>query len=351
MNHTKERIEELFQGLLRAAQRSDNMSAGAHAIIGRGAALPGEDLELLLALSDRTEQQTQKALDDWNDEKIPEAEFVHRARLLASVDAYLVARLKHYGAEAPERLIIDWEQLDPVQKQQAEISAKDFPLNTEAKLAGRDFGRLHAIGAIGRTFGNTIYLCRCTCGNWKLVRDYELKRDTRSCGCLRRDLLTKHGGTGSKLYGVWNSMRGRCERPTDQSFKNYGARGIRVCPEWSADFDAFRSWALNNGYQPGLTLDRIDNDGDYTPENCRWATRKQQANNSRANVLVEYHGELLTLQQASETSGISYTCLKKRRDRKPGITEEELFRAPKRRTPSAASGNKKSERPADRPQK
>ena len=323
MNHTKERIEELFQGLLRAAQRSDNMSAGAHAIIGRGAALPGEDLELLLALSDRTEQQTQKALDDWNDEKIPEAEFVHRARLLASVDAYLVARLKHYGAEAPERLIIDWEQLDPVQKQQAEISAKDFPLNTEAKLAGRDFGRLHAIGAIGRTFGNTIYLCRCTCGNWKLVRDYELKRDTRSCGCLRRDLLTKHGGTGSKLYGVWNSMRGRCERPTDQSFKNYGARGIRVCPEWSADFDAFRSWALNNGYQPGLTLDRIDNDGDYTPENCRWATRKQQANNSRANVLVEYHGELLTLQQASETSGISLTL----------------------------TVNKKSERPEDRPQK
>lgn len=353
MKPTKARIEELFQGLLGAAVRSDNMSAGAHAIIGRGAALPGEDPELLLALFDRNELQTQKALDDWNDEKISEAELAHRARLLASVDAYLVARLKHYDEEAPERLILDCEQLDPIHQPPTEIPEKAFPLDTSAELAGQDFGRLHTIGVIGKEPGRgAIYLCRCTCGSWRVIRRQDLATGkSQSCGCARREKLYRHGGTGSRLFSIWHTMKDRCCRPQNTNYRLYGGRGIRVCDEWKNDFESFRRWALSNGYSDELTLDRIDNDGDYEPNNCRWCTPKEQSNNTRQNVLVEYRGELLTLKQAAEASGISYSCLKNRRRKTPGITEEELFRPPKWRRSPSGSDNKKSERPEDRPQK
>lgn len=96
----------------------------------------------------------------------------------------------------------------------------------------------------------------------------------------------KHGGTGTKLYEVWCSMRARCNRKTDKRYDHYGGRGISVCEEWS-DFVAFRNWALKNGYQEGLTIDRIDNDGPYSPENCRWTTKKVQNNNQSTTTIIK----------------------------------------------------------------
>lgn len=103
-------------------------------------------------------------------------------------------------------------------------------------------------------------------------------------------------------------MKGRCERPTSPRYYTHGARGIKVCPEWQ-EFIPFRDWALANGYQDNLTLDRKDNDGDYCPENCRWATQKEQANNRRTNCFIEYNNEKHTLKEWSALLGINYSTL------------------------------------------
>lgn len=333
MKHTDERIEELFQGLLGMAERSEERIG--RVIIGRAAALPEEDPELILALIERTELQTRKALDDRQAGRIPEALLAHRAQLLAGVDAYLIARLKHYTEAEPERLLIDWQALDRQQLPEDldRPFEGDFPVDFYAKHAGKDFGRLHVLGGIGQDeHGTRIYLCRCSCGRWKLARGSDLVRgDVRSCGCLR----LQHGGTGSRLFRIWESVKTRCTNEHDPAFQNYGGRGIRICDEWRDSFEAFRTWAEANGYADDLTIDRIDVDGDYAPENCRWATRKEQQNNTRRNVLVTYRGQLLTLMQASEASGISYSVLRHRKDRHPEYTEAELFApvGPYRRRP------------------
>ena len=149
-------------------------------------------------------------------------------------------------------------------------------------LAGRRFHRLKVIErSPAQPNGQAAWLCRCDCGHETVVVSQALRSGgTRSCGCLKLErvgLMNKsHGATETRLANIWYGMRKRCTNPNAGSYKNYGGRGIKVSPEWS-EFDAFQQWALANGYALDLTIDRIDNDGDYTPSNCQWITRSENS--------------------------------------------------------------------------
>ena len=115
-----------------------------------------------------------------------------------------------------------------------------------------------------------------------------------------------HGLHGTRIYSIWKSMKERCYTKTSTKYPIYGARGIRVCPEWEHDAKAFYEWAINNGYKDGLTIDRIDVNGDYSPDNCRWADLVTQANNKRNNVLVFYGGKSYTIAEFCREYGLNY---------------------------------------------
>ena len=159
----------------------------------------------------------------------------------------------------------------------------------------------------------TSWLCKCKCGKNIVVSSQNLRTGhTKSCGCLFRQHNLKHGdcanGKISRLYNIWAGMKARCYSENNPRFKYYGQRGISMCDEW-LDFEKFKLWSLSNGYNDGLTIDRINNDGNYTPENCRWTTQKNQSNNSRKNVILVFNNETHTISEWSDITGISYKAL------------------------------------------
>ena len=186
-----------------------------------------------------------------------------------------------------------------------------FSKSHPESLSGMRFGRLLAIKKTRENYKSDYWLCKCDCGAEKEIRcDALLNGRTKSCGCFLRESAkeraTKHGLNKSKIYGVFYAMHHRCENTKDVAYKYYGGRGISVCDEWSygGGFEKFYKWAVENGYKEGLTIDRINTDGNYEPKNCKWATRKEQQQNLRRNVKVLCDGETMTLAQASEKYGI-----------------------------------------------
>lgn len=192
-------------------------------------------------------------------------------------------------------------------------------------LAGKIFGHWTVIKrAENNKHGSAQWLCRCECGKERVVRAQGLKNgSSKSCGCHKNDYNRTHGGKGTRLYECWRHMRYRCENPKNQAYGDYGGRGISVCKDWH-DFEKFKQWALANGYEDSLTIDRIDVDGDYEPNNCRWVGSKVQMNNRRNTRHYEIDGENLTLSEWSERTGIPRSTIYNRM--KNGDSFEEAIR-------------------------
>ena len=159
-----------------------------------------------------------------------------------------------------------------------------------------------------------MWKCKCECGGSPIVSGRNLRTgNSKSCGCTRyvaRRGPFKHGEGGTRLYKIWACMKSRCLNSKDvEKFKLYGGRGITVCNEWSNDYMVFRNWALSNRYAENLTIDRIDNNGNYCPENCRWIPHKEQCMNRRSNHWVTENGETLSILQWANKLGVSHSLI------------------------------------------
>lgn len=220
-------------------------------------------------------------------------------------------------------------------------TAKVIAMPAFIDITGQRYGRLVALRVEPSTSIRTHWRCACDCGQESVVNVAYLRNgDTKSCGCYQRECISAahrihgqsasaHGGKASRLYTIWNRMRSRCVSPNNKDYARYGGRGISVCPEWGA-FLAFERWALTSGYADNLTIDRINNDGNYTPKNCRWADAKAQARNRPGYVtLVFYKRKTACLAEHVEDCGLPYSTVQKRL--KLGWSFDRAFQTPLRK--------------------
>lgn len=185
-------------------------------------------------------------------------------------------------------------------------------------MTGKTYGKLTVIEKDhqdGR--GEWYWKCKCECGNEKVVSGYKLRSgNTSSCGCLQTALRQHgthrtHGMTNTRIYNIWSNMKARCTNPKCYEYHAYGGKGIRVCDDWLR-FENFYSWATSHGYADGLTIDRVDVNGNYCPNNCRWVSQKEQALNRTDNHLVTAFGKTKTIKEWSVESGINYDTIERR---------------------------------------
>lgn len=207
-------------------------------------------------------------------------------------------------------------------------------------LSGKKFGRLTVIELAGRKKdGHAIWKCECECGKECLVASNCLQSgNTKSCGCFATEVTiarsVKHEMRNNRVYHIWIGMKQRCLNPFDPSYSRYGERGITIYEEWINDFLAFYNYVANLPHfgEKGYSLDRIDNNKGYVPDNLRWSTSKAQCRNRRTNFFVEYDGKKMTLAEAAELSGIKYITLWSRYSR--GWRGEDLFKPVKQANPA-----------------
>ena len=200
-------------------------------------------------------------------------------------------------------------------------------------LTGKRFGRLTVIGVEDNGKRKTYYACQCDCGNVKVIRsDALIGGCTVSCGCKKKEQdrinLTanhSHKMSGTRLYSIWNGLKGRCNNPNDPRYDRYGGRGISVCEEWNTSFQAFYDWAISNGYSDDLTIDRIDNDGNYDPTNCKWSTSKEQCNNRSSNINIKIGNTTKTLTEWCEIFGVDTKRTMARYSRDGFVSIDRLF--------------------------
>lgn len=183
-------------------------------------------------------------------------------------------------------------------------------------LVGKRFFRLTVVRiAESKKHGVRRYECICDCGKTHYVTAANLLGGSvKSCGCYRESKLhvpKTHGDSKKRLYVIWNRMKSRCLDPKNEKYKYYGGRGISICEEWM-DYIRFKNWAIDNGYENDKTIDRIDNNGNYTPNNCRWTSMIEQNNNRRSNHYITYQGKTQSLAKWSRELGISYNALRYR---------------------------------------
>ncbi len=188
---------------------------------------------------------------------------------------------------------------------------------------GRKFGRLTVIGLERITGAGTVLVCECSCGSIIRCKNHNLvSGGTTSCGCLWKEKITTHGMTKTRVYSIWRAMKNRCYAPNTYYYKNYGGRGIKVCDRW---LESFENFLFDMGEPPeNQTIDRIDNNGNYEPSNCRWATYEQQLNNTRSNRMVTAFGKTQSLTLWSRELGIPVPTLRNRLYRAKMATEVAL---------------------------
>ena len=193
------------------------------------------------------------------------------------------------------------------------------------ELVGKKYGRLTVQKYLYIQNHKAYWLCKCDCGGEKITSTFALTTSQcKSCGCLPREngirlnkMITKHNMSSTRVYRILAGMKRRCYNPKDKEYHCYGGRGIKICDEWldkENGYKNFCEWALSNGYDNNkkgteCSIDRIDNNGDYCPENCRFVTMKEQCNNLRKNKRYDYNGENYTISQLSEKDNIPYCTL------------------------------------------
>ena len=185
-------------------------------------------------------------------------------------------------------------------------------------ITGQRFGRLIALKHIGFASNHVaLWKCKCDCGKMIVARECNLHSGiTKSCGCLQiertKKANSKHGKTNTRLYNIWSKMKERCCNPTRKAYKNYGKKGVSVCDEWLNDFQKFHDWAIVSGYKDNLTIDRINSDGNYEPNNCRWITLSENVRQKYKSDFITVGDKSLTIHDWAQRLNLSQYALRNR---------------------------------------
>ena len=184
-------------------------------------------------------------------------------------------------------------------------------------ITGESFNGCEVIGYSRTKNRKAYWKCICFCGEeFEAMGTHIRNGHKKSCGCLRAKSLSertyKHGKSNSRLYTIWKGMKARCNNVKNPAYDRYGGRGIKVCEEWEKNFEEFYKWAKSNGYKKHLTIDRINNDEGYSPDNCKWSDYYEQGRNKRNNALSYYKGKMRSRSEISEMTGLNYGTIRRR---------------------------------------